>query len=635
MQKQKKSRTGLKEEIEDYEELCRKATEYKEKIKQLKAEKASMRKQNPSLAVAKDTPEYAGIRTQIAEMQQKYAQVNQEIDKQAPRLEKTYDKLEKIKAKQSENNVKIAEFKSKIESANMGKVQNSVEKVGKSISSQIGKIGRMTLAIAAIRTAWGLVNSTINLVAQNNKQVATDFEYMKFAIAQTLLPVIQKLIGFLYTVLSYINAIANAWFGINLFGNASVKSFQKMKNSASGTAKATKEIKKSLQGFDEANVISDTSSGGSGAGSSTPSMDLSGIQGDVPEWMKWIIENKDLVLAVLAGIASGLLAVKLGLDPIKSLGLGVLIAGIVYTIQALIAYLNNPSWENFGKLLQGVGAVILGLGILIGSVPAIVVGAIVLIVGIIVKYWNQIKDFLQNGIDWLSGKSEWVHYMFGDTLARIYDIFVDRLQEILNIFDSVFTAIKGIFDGLIMFITGVFTGDWQKAWEGIKKIFSSIWEGLKGIVISVWNFIKSLVVNIAKSVGDVISGVFKAIVNSVLWAIESILNKPINTINGLIGIINNVPGIHITKLNTFNLPRMARGGIVNQPTQAIIGEAGAEAVIPLENNTEGLKLLANMIASQMNASTANGTVNVYLDGRLIQRQVCKRTQELAFATNGR
>lgn len=204
---------------------------------------------------------------------------------------------------------------------------------------------------------------------------------------------------------------------------------------------------------------------------------------------------------------------------------------------------------------------------------------------------------------------------------------------VLDIFDSVFTAIKGIFDGLIMFISGVFSGDWQKAWEGIKKIFSSIWEGIKGIVTSVWNFIKNLVVNIAQSVGNVITNVFKAIVNAVLGTIEKILNSPINAINGLIGVINKVPGINLGRLNTFNLPRMAKGGIVNQPTQAIIGEAGTEAVMPLENNTEWIDILADKLASKIGGG--NGAVNVYLDGRLIQRQIEKRKQQLAFATNGR
>lgn len=211
-------------------------------------------------------------------------------------------------------------------------------------------------------------------------------------------------------------------------------------------------------------------------------------------------------------------------------------------------------------------------------------------------------------------------------------MFVNNLQQILNFFDSIFKAIKGIFDGLIMFIKGVFTGNWQQAWEGIKKIFSSIWEGIKGIFSSVFNFIKNMVVTVAKTTGNIIAGAFKAIVNAVLGTIENILNAPIRAINGLIGVINKVPGINLGKLNTFNLPRMAKGGILSQPTPVIAGEAGKEAIIPLENNTEGLELIADKIASKIGNN--GGAYIIQLDGRTIQRGIAKRKQQLAFATNG-
>lgn len=84
-------------------------------------------------------------------------------------------------------------------------------------------------------------------------------------------------------------------------------------------------------------------------------------------------------------------------------------------------------------------------------------------------------------------------------------------------------------------------------------------------------------------------------------------------------------------LSTFTLPRLAKGGIITQPTQAIIGEAGKEAVMPLENNLEWLDILADKLTNRMN--TGSGTVNVYLDGRLIQRQTAKRNKEFIFATN--
>ena len=196
-----------------------------------------------------------------------------------------------------------------------------------------------------------------------------------------------------------------------------------------------------------------------------------------------------------------------------------------------------------------------------------VTGVIVLIVGTIIKYWEQIKEFLQNGINWLTEKSDWVHEMFGDTIGNIYDTFVKNLQLILNWFDMTFKNIKQILDGIIQFVKGVFTGNWQEAWEGVKKIFGSIWDWIKNTVSTViqiaWNNVKTF----ATTVGNVVSNIFKSIVNAVLRTIENLLNSPIRAINGLIGIINEVPGINLRKLNTFSFPRLKVGGIINMPNR--------------------------------------------------------------------
>lgn len=633
---------SLQKELDTYQELQASADRYKQKIKELNEEKNLMFENNKALAVSVDTPEYANIKSQISDMQLKYSQTIAEIDKQAPKIEKVCAKLDKVKSKQTENNAKIQQFKDKIESIRANNIKNSIDGVGKSITGQISKIGKMAMAVVGIRTAWSAVRRAVSLVSQYNPQISTDLQYMGYCIANIVAPAVQWLTRLLYTALSYINAIMQAWFGINIFANSSAKAFKKMQKSAGGTAKSSKEIQKSLQGFDEMNVLQDTnsnsSSGGSGVG--TPSTDLSNIQGEKPEWLKWIIGNKDLILSVIAGVSAGLLAWKLGLDGIKALGIGVLIAGIVYTVQALIEYLKDPSWGNFGKIIQGIGVSIIGVGIIIASVlgvaagaPVIIAGAIVLIVGTIVKYWEQIKSFFQNGIDWLASKSDWVHEMFGDTIGNIYDMFVNNLQYLLDFFDSIFTMIKGIFDGFIMFIKGVFTGDWKMAWEGIKKIFTSIWEGIKGVFFSVWNSIKSVVATVGKTVGNIIASTFKAVVNGVLRAIENILNFPIRSINKLVGVINKVPGINLGYLSTFNLPRLAKGGVISQPTQAIIGEAGKEAVVPLENNMEWLDMLADKLASKIGGNSGYYIIN--MDGRVIQRGIAKKQQELAFARNGR
>ena len=52
-------------------------------------------------------------------------------------------------------------------------------------------------------------------------------------------------------------------------------------------------------------------------------------------------------------------------------------------------------------------------------------------------------------------------------------------------------------------------------------------------------------------------------------------------------------------MSLLSLPRLAKGGIVDSPTVAEIGEDGAEAVIPLEHNTKWIKKVANELRSTM------------------------------------
>lgn len=472
-------------------------------------------------------------------------QIGTQFDKALSKQEAIEQKVAQTKYRYDEINAKANEYKQKIENVKIEKQVADVEKlksgfnsVGSSIQGAVKHVARLALGIFGLRSAYMALRRASSDLASYDQQYATNLEYIRYALTQMIAPVLQWIVRLAATLLGYINAIMQGWFGINLFSRGSAKNFQKMKAGAGGVSKAVKEIKKQLAGFDEINMLTDQSDTGTSAGAGgvgMPSFDLSKMQGDVPPWLQWIIDNKDLILSILAGIAAGLLAIKLGASGIQALGIGVMVAGIIYTIQSLLDYLKDPSWENFGKVIQGIGIAIVGLGILIKSVPLIVAGAIILIVGLIIKHWEEIKSFLQRGIDWLKGKSDWVHQMFGDTIGSIYDLFVDNLQQILNFFDSFFKMIKGIFDGIIKFIKGVFTGNWQMAWEGIKQIFSSLWEGIKGMAISNINIIKN---NISAG-AEVIKAILQTLWNIMKSGAITAVNIVSNVFNSLWNAIKN------------------------------------------------------------------------------------------------
>ena len=118
---------------------------------------------------------------------------------------------------------------------------------------------------------------------------------------------------------------------------------------------------------------------------------------------------------------------------------------------------------------------------------------------------------------------------------------------------------------------------------------------------------------------------------------HGIINRIIGGMNSMIGGLNrfqvNLPswagggsfGFSIPQIPT--IPALARGGIVDAPTLALVGERGREAVLPLENNTGWMADLANtlvqaMAANQGFASGASGgdgqrSVNLYMDSRKV------------------
>jgi hypothetical protein len=123
-----------------------------------------------------------------------------------------------------------------------------------------------------------------------------------------------------------------------------------------------------------------------------------------------------------------------------------------------------------------------------------------------------------------------------------------------------------------------------------------------------------------------------AIINGILGAFESVVNGAIMMVNGIIRAYNAIPiapdintiahvnlpsigGDSATQAaSRMNLPRMAEGGIVSSPTLALIGEAGPEAVVPLDrlqngggitiNVTGGLATSAEIGESVVNALRA-------------------------------
>lgn len=526
------------------------------------------------------TSEYDELNKYIAEREK----LGNSIDKVNAKIVKEESQQKKLTLSLKQQKLQYDQLigkKQKLEVEAFKKNTINVGKMNDGIKQSIKSLSRYALALFSLSTIYSFLSSSASSWLSSNdlgaKQLSANIEYMKWAIGKSLQPVIETLVSWMYKLLQLIGMVANALFKVNIFSKASAKDFESSKKSTAGIAKNTKEASNNLASFDKLDVLQENKDSKSGGGSdfTMPTTDLSGMDIEVPKWLNWIVENKDIILSVMSGVATGLLAWKLGLDNLSdkgkpALGIGIAIAGIVYTIQSVIKYLKDPTFENFGKVLTGIGITIAGIAIAFGAWPVAIAGAIVAIIGIIMSNWEKIKNFAL-------GIGQWIEENFG-LLGEIINV---SIKNGLSAFEVLFGGVKQIFDGIIQIAKGDLAG-------GLKTIFA-------GIV-------------------NVIIGALNVMINA--------LNVLISPARALIIAFGKVTGKNwnMSNIKIPSIPkvRLAKGAIVNNPRRGVdvnVGENGAEMMLPLENNTEWMDTLADKIASR---TGGDRPLNIKATGTLSQ-----------------
>lgn len=222
--------------------------------------------------------------------------------------------------------------------------------------------------------------------------------------------------------------------------------------------------------------------------------------------------------------------------------------------------------------------------------------------GKVIETWDKVKSKFNEFKQWLGN-------VFSTDWSQKFGFFGDILNGFLINIKSKWDSIKQIFQGIINFIAGVFTGDWSRAWNGVKDIFAGIMGGLAATI--------------------------KGPLNSII----SLINAAITGLNGVsVDVPSWVPGFGGKSfgLNIPKVPYLAKGGIIDSPTLAMVGEAGKEAVVPLENNTQGLDLLANKLMERIggigsnnsNNDNSSGDVIFQIDGSVIGKVALNQLRKM-------
>lgn len=245
------------------------------------------------------------------------------------------------------------------------------------------------------------------------------------------------------------------------------------------------------------------------------------------------------------------------------------------------------------------------------------------------EFWNTyVQPILQN-----------LALMFEDTyenhLKPVFDNIFEIMGIVIDILNDLWTnilqpIIAWIIENVLPVILPIIKNLSQNIKDSVDFILDLINFLLSGVKLVFAAIHALLTKDTDKALRQTEKSV-KDFVNSVIQMFENMVNRVINGINSLISGFNSIgfdlPDFlgggswhpSIPTISTVNLPRLANGGVTTGMTLAEIGEAGKEAVLPLENNTGWMDDLASKLASKMPDYSGAKTVVLAVDGKEFAR----------------
>lgn len=298
-------------------------------------------------------------------------------------------------------------------------------------------------------------------------------------------------------------------------------------------------------------------------------------------------------------------------------------------------------------LLGAIAPLVIAIGAIgapVGIVVAAIVGAIAVITLIIqaIMNWGAITEWLQSTWDscaaWLSelwtnivttATTAWSN--FTAWLSGLWSSVVSTGQSLWSSFTS---SLSNIFSSLI---TGA-----QSLWSSFTSTLSNLWSGLVSTGSNLFNNLSSTISGIFNGILSTASNIWNSIKSTISNAIDGAKNAVSNGVNAIKNLFNfqikwpHIPLPHFRVSGSANpldwlkggLPSIgidwyAKGGIMTKPilfgmngNRAMVGgEAGAEAILPLNKSTLGA--IGQSIANTMNTSN---NINVNFSGVTIREE---------------
>lgn len=536
--------------------------------------------------------------TQLAKLKEQYSTQFGQISSINEKLQSNQKNQQAISSQLERQKQQLAQANEELRRTQT--LNNVFQGINSTMNRVVKNVLRWGLALFSIRGITGMIRSTMSTLSSENTQIATDIEYMRWILAQTLKPVVEWIINALYTVIAIINLITRALFHYDFLAGASAKKFKSMKVSSGGIAKNMAEARKQLAGFDEMNVLDDNvkSAGGGGAGGGVGGSD-------------WIPPD----------LTTRMDEVKKKFDEFKSdwQSFGPDMERALYKMPFSVWTGAFGDWD---LAVYGVVQVFYGLWNVVEGTIGIVKGVIDIIKGII----RGDTELIKKGV------------------IEVVKGIIQVIWGIINVVSGVSNTVIGVILGVCRTIYKL----WQeyvvnniinlvntKLIPGVTGAWTTIRDRIKNTIKTIQNFLTTHFGEIGTKIGNVLGKSIAGVVNSILTLVERKINGFFLSINTAISAINNIPGVEIKKLSYVHFPRLAKGGIVNMPGRgvmvgsAIAGERGAEGVIPLTDSQQ-MALLGEAIGRYI---TINANITNTMNGRVISRELKTIQNEDDFAYN--
>ena len=294
----------------------------------------------------------------------------------------------------------------------------------------------------------------------------------------------------------------------------------------------------------------------------------------VGRFANWLTNLDPKVLTIITAVA-GLVAV---LAP-ALIVLGKIASGVSAVISVV-----NFIIPLIGTLITGIGSLAAAMGAaLLPILPIIAAIAALIAVGVLLyKNWDKIKA---------KASEMWKH------VQTVFETLKNDLTTIWTaIKTAVTTAWNGIKNAIVTPITNT-VNNIKLLINLLKAALSSAWASIKATTSSTWNAIKNAIANPIKSaIALVKAGIdkLKSIINGAHFKLPHI-KLPHFKVSGKLSL--NPPSVPKVNIDWYKT-----GGIFNSPTIAGIGEAGPEAVVPLDKFWDKL--------DKMQGSETNIVINI-------------------------